>query len=60
MIFDFGAPGVPPKGPRKLKFMEPIRVWYQVNTPGAPYPNNFCAPSRKSAHALERLRWLLA
>ena len=40
----FGAPGVPPKGPRKLKFMEPIRVWYQVNTPGLPTPTIFVPP----------------
>ena len=24
--------------------MEPIRVWYQVNTPGAPYPTIFVPP----------------
>ena len=43
LIFDFGAPGVPPKGPRKLKFMEPIRVWYQVNTRD-PTPTIFVPP----------------
>jgi len=37
--------------------MEPSRVWYQVNPPGP--SNNICAPSRKSTHALERLRWPL-
>ena len=48
LIFDFGAPGVPPKGRRKLKFMEPIsiRVWYQVNTPGTT-PQQFLCPLQK-------------
>ena len=32
-------------------------MWYQVN-PLDP-SNNFCAPSRKSTHALKRLRWPL-
>ena len=40
---------------QKLKFMEPSRVWYQVTPPDP--SNNFRAPSRKSTHALERLRW---
>jgi len=35
---------------QKLKFTEPSRVWYQVNPPDL--SNNFCAPSRKSTHAL--------
>ena len=42
---------------QKFKFMELSRVWYQVNPPDP--SNNFCAPSRKSTHALERLRWPL-
>jgi len=44
--FDFrfwGARGAP-KGARKLKFMEPIRVWYQVNTQGLPTPTIFVPP----------------
>ena len=41
-----GRQGCPPKGPRKLKFMEPIRVWYQVNTPGPP-PQQFLCPFQK-------------
>jgi len=43
---------------QKLKFMEPSRVWYQVTPPG-PFQQFLC-PSRKSTHALERLRWPLA
>jgi len=42
---------------QKLKFMEPSRVWYQVNPPDP--SNNFCAPSIKSTHASERLKWPL-
>jgi len=38
--------------------MKPSRVWYQVNPPDP--SDNFCAPSRKSTRALERLRWPLA
>ena len=34
------------KGSRKLKFMEPIRVWYQVNTPG-PQPQQFLCSLQK-------------
>jgi len=43
---------------QKWKFMEPSGVWYQVNLPDP--SNNFCAPSRKSTHALERLIWPLS
>ena len=46
MICDFGAPGAPPKGPGKLKFVEPISVWYQVKTPGPP-PQQFLCPLQK-------------
>ena len=42
---------------QKLKFTERSRVWYQVNPPGP--LQQFQSPSRKSTHALERLKWPL-
>jgi len=44
MNFDFWFWGArPPKGPPKLKFMEPSRVWYQV-TPLGPIRTIFVPP----------------
>jgi len=44
LIFDFGAPGVPPKGAPKIEVHGTYPYMVSSKHPGTTHPNNFCAP----------------
>ena len=52
--------GAPPKKVPKIEVHGTYPYMVSSKHSGTPHPNNFCAPSRKSTHALEGLRWPLS